>query len=46
VTAIVQRDDGHGTVVKGNDGGGWSSNDVVLGIGGMQNGDVVEWWGE
>jgi hypothetical protein len=24
----VWRDDGHGTTVKGNDGGGWNSDDM------------------
>jgi hypothetical protein len=27
---IIQRDDGRGTAVKENDGGRWSSDDVVL----------------
>jgi hypothetical protein len=30
VCVIVQRDDGCGTTVKGNDGCGWSSDGVVL----------------
>jgi hypothetical protein len=30
VGVIVRRDDGRGTVVKRNDGGGWSSDGVVL----------------
>jgi hypothetical protein len=30
VGVIVRRDDRRGTVVKGNDGGGWSSDGVVL----------------
>jgi hypothetical protein len=38
---IVWRNDGHGTVVKGNDGDEWSSNGVVLWLGRRQNGDVV-----
>jgi hypothetical protein len=42
----VQRDDGHGTAVKGNDSGGWSSDGVVLWLGRRQKGDTVEWWGE
>jgi hypothetical protein len=25
----VRRDDGHGTVMKGNDDSGWSSDDMV-----------------
>jgi hypothetical protein len=32
-----------GTTVKGNDGGGWSSDDVVLWLGRRQNGDTAEW---
>jgi hypothetical protein len=42
----VRRDDERGTAVKGNNGGGWSSNSVVLCLGRVQNGDTVEWWGE
>jgi hypothetical protein len=38
----VQRDDGHGTTVKGNNRGGWSSDGVVLLLGRMQNRDTVE----
>jgi hypothetical protein len=30
VGIVVQRDDGCGTTVKGNDSGGWSSDDVLL----------------
>jgi hypothetical protein len=33
---------GRGTVVKGNNGGGWSSDGVVLWLGTRQNGNVVE----
>jgi hypothetical protein len=36
----VQRDDGHGTMMKGNDDGGYSSNGVVLWLARRQNGDV------
>jgi hypothetical protein len=43
---IVRRDDGRGTEVKENDGGGWSSNVVVFWLGMSQNGDTVEWWEE
>jgi hypothetical protein len=43
---IVWRDDERITVVKGNDGGGWSSDGVVLWLGRMQNGYVIEWWRE
>jgi hypothetical protein len=35
-----------GTTVKENDGGGWSSDDVVLWLGRRQNKDMVKWWGE
>jgi hypothetical protein len=30
VGVVVQRDDGHGTTVKGNNSGRWSSDVVVL----------------
>jgi hypothetical protein len=30
MSVIVWRDDGHGIVMKGNDGSGWSSDAVVL----------------
>jgi hypothetical protein len=43
---IVRRDDVHETVVKGNNGSEWSSDDVVLWLGRMQNEGTVEWWGE
>jgi hypothetical protein len=46
VGVVVRRDDMCETMVKGNDGGGWSSDGVVLWLGRRQNGDVVEWWGE
>jgi hypothetical protein len=45
VGVIVQRDDGCGTEVKGNDSDRWSSNGMVLWLGRRQNRDVVEWWG-
>jgi hypothetical protein len=45
MSVVVQRDDGHGTVVKGNGGGGWSSDNVVLWLE-ETNRDMVEWWGE
>jgi hypothetical protein len=32
--------------VKGNDGGRWSYDGVVLLLGRRQNGDAVEWSGE
>jgi hypothetical protein len=43
VGVVVQRDDGCKTTVKGNDGDGWSSDGVVLGLGRRQNRDTVEW---
>jgi hypothetical protein len=46
VGVIVRTDDGHEIAVKGNDGGGWSIDGAVLWLGGMQDGDVVQWWGE
>jgi hypothetical protein len=39
----VCRDDGRGTTVKGNEGGWWSSDGVVLWLGRRQNRDAVEW---
>jgi hypothetical protein len=39
----VWSDDGHGTTVKGNDGGRWSSDDVVLWLERKQNKDAVQW---
>jgi hypothetical protein len=30
-------------VVKENDGGGWSSDGMVLWLGRRQNGDTIEW---
>jgi hypothetical protein len=38
----VWGDDVHETVVKGNDDDRWSFDDVILWLGGRQNGDVVE----
>jgi hypothetical protein len=46
VGVIVRRDDERGTVVKGNDGGGWSSDGVVLWLGRRQNENAVKWFGE
>jgi methionine synthase II (cobalamin-independent) len=43
VGGIMRRDDGHAMVEKGNDGGGWSSNGVVLWLGRRQNRDAVEY---
>jgi hypothetical protein len=39
---IVRRDDGCGMAVKGNGGGGWSFDGVVLWLGRRQNRDLVE----
>jgi hypothetical protein len=39
---VVRRDDECETTVKGNDGGGWSPNDMVLWLGRRQNRDTVE----
>jgi hypothetical protein len=36
----VRRNDGHGTVVKENDGDKWSSDDVVLWLRRRQNREV------
>jgi hypothetical protein len=38
----VWRDDEHRTIVKGNNGGGWSSDDMVLWLVRRQNGDTIE----
>jgi hypothetical protein len=38
----VRRDNERETTVKENDGGGWSSDGVVLRLGRSQNRDVVE----
>jgi hypothetical protein len=46
VGIIVQKDDRHGTTVKRNDIGRWSSDDMLLWLERRQNGDVIEWWGE
>jgi hypothetical protein len=40
----MRRDDECGTVVKENNGGGWSFDGVVLWLGRRQTGDTVEWW--
>jgi hypothetical protein len=37
VGVIVWRDDGRKTTVKGNNDGGWSSDDMVLWLGRTQN---------
>jgi hypothetical protein len=38
----VQRDNGRGTAVKGNNSGGWSSDVMVLWLGRRQNRGAVE----
>jgi hypothetical protein len=43
MVVVVWRDDVRGMRMKENDGGGWSSNDVVLWLRRRQNGDTVEW---
>jgi hypothetical protein len=40
------RDDDRETTVKVNNGGGWSSNDVLLWLKQRQNGNVIERWEE
>jgi hypothetical protein len=40
---IMQRDNGHETLIKGNDDGGWSPDDMVLWLGMRQNKDAIEW---
>jgi hypothetical protein len=44
--AVVRRDHGCETAVKGNDGGGWSPDGMVLWLGRKQNEDAVEWCSE
>jgi hypothetical protein len=46
VGVVMQRDDGCGTTVKGNDDCGWSFDGMVLRLGRRQNRDAVEWWRE
>jgi hypothetical protein len=41
----MRRNNKCGTVVKGNNGGRWSSDGVMLYLEKRQNGDAVEWWG-
>jgi hypothetical protein len=43
---VVWRKDGREIAVKENDGGWWSSDDMVLWPGKRQNRDAVEWCGE
>jgi hypothetical protein len=40
------RDDGRRMALKGNDDGGYSSDDMVFWLGRRQNGHAIEWWGE
>jgi hypothetical protein len=42
MSVVVRRDGDCETTVKGNDGGGWSSDGVVLWLVRRQNRDVVE----
>jgi hypothetical protein len=42
MNVIMRRDDGHVTVVKRNDDGGWSSDDVMLWLVRRYNRDAVE----
>jgi hypothetical protein len=42
VGVIVRRNHGCGTTVKVNDGGGWSSDGVILWLERRQNRDAVE----
>jgi hypothetical protein len=46
VGVVVQRDDEHDTMVKGNNDGEWIFDGMVLYLGRRKNGDVVEWWGK
>ncbi len=39
---IVRSDDENETIVKENDDGGWSSDDMVLWLGMRQNRDTIE----
>jgi hypothetical protein len=43
VDVVKRRGDGRGTVVKSNDGGGWSSDGVMLWLGKRQNRYVIEY---
>jgi hypothetical protein len=44
--SFMRWDNECGTTVKGYDNGQWSSDGVVLWLARMQNGYVIEWWGE
>jgi hypothetical protein len=39
---VVKRDNVRKTAVKENNDGGWSSDDIVLGLGRRKNRDTVE----
>jgi hypothetical protein len=41
VGVVLWRDDGCGTTVKENDGGGWNSDGLVLWLERRPNGDTV-----
>jgi hypothetical protein len=43
VGVVVQRDDGHETTLKENDGSGSSSDVVMVWLERRQNRDVIEW---
>jgi hypothetical protein len=42
----MRRDDECEKVMKGNNGGEWSFDGVVLWLGRKRDGDAIEWWGE
>jgi hypothetical protein len=46
MSVIVWMDDRHVMAMKGNNGGGWSSDSMALWLERRQNGDVIEWWRE
>jgi hypothetical protein len=46
MSVIVWKDNGCETTLKGNDSGGWISDEVVLWLGRRQNRYTVEWWRE
>jgi hypothetical protein len=39
---VVQRDNGYGMTVNGNDGDGWNSDGVALWLGRRKNRDAIE----
>jgi hypothetical protein len=44
VDVIVWKNDRYKTMMKGDDGDGWSSNSMMLWLVRRQNIDVIEWW--